>query len=86
MSIPLVVLVMRIAREHGPLTDPKLVAIGRSIRPGVPDSSWRGRRAELVRQGQLEKVGITRDGHSIFDVVGIVRTPAVPLEQKTLWS
>ena len=79
---PLAVLVMRLVREHGPLTHAKLTAIGRSIRPEVGESSWRGRCADLVGRGEIEKVGTDREGHSIFDVKGIRRKPKTPTEQR----
>ena len=77
--------VLDVIVRHGPLTDVRLAAI---MRRGyrTPDSSTRGRRADLVRLGRVERVGRTRDGHAIYDVVGIRRDPAGPVVQQQMWG
>ena len=79
------VIVAEAMGRHGPTDDDRLAAILRNSH-GLKPSSVRGRRAELVRAGEVERVGETQDGRGVYDIKGIKRTPAVPLEQKTLWS
>lgn len=79
------VLVLEAVRRHGPVTDEKLCAILRAHH-GLKDSSVRGRRAELVRAGELEQVGRTADGRGLFDIRGLRRRPAMPPEQRNLFD
>jgi hypothetical protein len=79
-------LVMAVLREHGPADDRKLAEIMRR-QYQIKSASTRGRRAELVRAGEVERVGKTSDGHGLFDIRGIVRQPVPPpAQQRSLFE
>ncbi len=79
------VIVVEAIRRHGPIDDDRLAAILRNSH-GLKPSSVRGRRAELVRAGELQRVAETKDRRGVYDIRGIVRTPKTPTAQKTLWG